>query len=71
MQESTGLHLGTHAGGKFRLDDTAFVMAFFVPWIREVQLEAIQRRISNTAVQYLNAVVLEDPQVRNLMLRYL
>ena len=48
-----------------RLDDATLVMAFLGPWVRKVQVDALQRTGWYLFPQYIDRIVHDEPQVAN------
>ena len=48
---------------KVRFDDAAFMVPFFWPGIREVEIESCERARRDLVCQYLDGIVIDDAQV--------
>ena len=63
LQSAADGQPGRDEFNKFGLYDTTFVMAFFGPWIRKVQINASKRRCGNLLFHHLYCIVKDPAQI--------
>src|SRR5690625_5347882 len=68
MEMPSGLESRAGQGHKRRLDETAFMVSFFRPWVREKDPNGGQALGRYHMLQHLDGIVLNDAQVVTVVL---